>query len=305
MKDSRHFSRPKRWQVVREAWSVVRWTWRPLLVVTAITFVFGLLTDGAGAGIRRLVRQSSDLSSAGHVLDLAMILMAIWIVVISWLNGLGWMAIAALVSQTLTTGTATIGDAIKRVRPCVGRSMAVMLLLFALEAVAYVLSQLLAVAVLPEPRPIQGFYARLVGTNPITAAGSVFSNSLQGALAYIAFAPLALVFENASVRSAFVTSWNRVRGSWVWVCSTATMLWVPHGIWAFASRFLPTETVWSIGASAIADLTWTFLLVGVSCLYLHLMAIPAPAPAPKPALEPIDPGPEPPDHWPRWLSPPP
>jgi hypothetical protein len=91
------------------------------------------------------------------------------------------------------------------------------------------------------------------------------------ALAYIAFAPLALVLDSAGAGSALAVSWRRVRGNWLRVCGGAILLWIPYGVLKVASRYLPNSPPARWTTVVLKDIAWAFLLVGAALMYVRLI----------------------------------
>jgi hypothetical protein len=108
----------------------------------------------------------------------------------------------------------------------------------------------------------------------------------EAGLAYIAFAPLALVLDSAGAGSALAVSWRRVRGNWLRVCGGAILLWIPYGVLKVASRYLPSSPPVTWTTVVLGDIAWAFLLVGAALMYVRLIQSGSGAPPASDLVEP-------------------
>lgn len=257
-------------EVARRCWAVVRRRWAPLLVVAlGITAVSDLLAEGQTLFIFAHWTAGSWTSVPYS-----------WLLV--WLNGIRWMLIASITASDVQGAWNGMDVILRRV---IARSWAWLWVALILEIVklgatlAFMSPALILTDVMQSPwlgRAIPWLFH----WSPFNLLSACLTQAERAALAYIAFAPLALIIENAPIGSALAVSWSRVRGNWTWVCATAVLLWIPHGLASWILRLAREPLSPSFGKistiavvkSFLLDPTWCFLLVGMSLVYLELAA---------------------------------
>ncbi len=214
----------------------------------------------------------------------------------TWMNGLGWMAIGAAVAAAMRREPGNALTALLRALSVSGRWLGLALLMMVVE-----LGGQFVVMTLPQAMPLNDmprwFFMPtpwLLRWSPFILETWIVKRAVEAMIAFVAFAPLALLLEGAPVASAMAVSWTRVRRNWLWVCATAVLLWIPHALLKIPFQFLPTSPVTTGVAIVIRSLTEGFILAGMSLAYVNLMlrapsVAPAPAPEPAPDPRPWDP----------------
>lgn len=245
--------RPGPLGVVRESIRAIRRRWLELTVATTVSVV-------VISGVELI---TNSLQSVG--LDFRRLALHF---VYYWLVDLRWMAIALIVAGSLVNGKGEGVTIVRRFIAIIPRTISLSLILFlARTAVRWSivnLSSSVALRIMKHSAGM-GYWLLQRSDRPapvITAA----------IMAPVAFAPLALALENASVGFALPVSFDRIFRNWIWVCLMAVVLGVPYIVLVALGLLLPHAAFHTYPWVALYSVARTFFLVGMSVAYLHLAA---------------------------------
>ena len=198
-----------------------------------------------------------------------------------WADGFFWMAMAIVASAFVSDRRIGAGEAIGSGVALSGRWSRLVIILIVVGSGAWFIQATVATLLArPFDPAIVHSSEWLLRSSPYGLLQEGLGDLLQAALAYITFAPLALALESAAVGSALAVSWRRVRRSWLRVCGTAILLWIPYGALRIPFRYVPASPVATASGVVVRGLAWAFLLVGAALMYIRLaLAHPEDVPA--------------------------
>jgi hypothetical protein len=275
-------------EVVRATSAIGRERWGTLLILMVIITI---ISWGHTTAYDSIQQTHWFNSSTGIRWSLAFVTAFLQ----TWLNGLGWMAISAAVAAAVRRESGNTGTALLRAFSVGGRWLGLALLMMVVVSGGQ-----FVVITLPQAMPLNDmprwFFMPtpwLLRWSPFLMETWLVNRAVEAVIAFVAFAPLALVLEGAPVGSAMAVSWTRVRRNWLWVCATAVLLWIPHALVKIPFRFPPPNPMTTGTAVVLTIFTRGFILVGMSLAYVNLMlraqgmaAAPASTPVPESAPDP-------------------